>query len=518
MVGSLDYPEARGADSALGSPGLRSAIRPMKLPAPRPTPLEHPFEGGVPVRLQLRRRRAEQHARATRQEQHREFQLVRSCALLIDAFTAVVLSAVALVSGVLVIGLVAVCWLVASSLMAERAGRVADLVDQRPYLRFGANLLLLVTVAATVAGQVGHVRLAMVAAAVPVGVTVITRSMLSRPRVRAVLGSQAGEAVIVVGRTESAARTIREWADLPLINVVGVCLSSQDADRDQVEGVPVLGGISDVPELAKRMPIDIVAVHDVDQLGGQQLAKFKWGLEDTGTQISIITPLTNTALERLRVRKLGRRLIVDVSYNRPTGMIAQLKCGVERVVAFVALVLLSPMLLAAWLAVRSSSRGPAIFRQTRVREYGATFTMYKLRTMHQDAEERLAELMAHNEVGGGLFKMKSDPRVTRVGRWLRKLSIDELPQLWNVVKGDMSLIGPRPALPSEVATYDEAARRRLTVKPGLTGLWQVSGRSNLTWEESVRIDTDYVDNWRASRDVSIALRTVKAVMTRDGAH
>jgi lipopolysaccharide/colanic/teichoic acid biosynthesis glycosyltransferase len=144
--------------------------------------------------------------------------------------------------------------------------------------------------------------------------------------------------------------------------------------------------------------------------------------------------------------------------------------------------------------------------------------MYKLRTMTEDAEDRLEELLEFNEVGGGLFKMKADPRVTKIGAWLRRLSLDELPQLYNVLVGDMSLIGPRPALPCEVASYDQVARRRLAVKPGLTGLWQVSGRSNLSWDETVRIDHDYVDNWRPSRDLTIALRTVKAVLSKDGAH
>jgi len=168
--------------------------------------------------------------------------------------------------------------------------------------------------------------------------------------------------------------------------------------------------------------------------------------------------------------------------------------------------------------IKTTSPGPVIFKQTRVREHGRTFTMYKLRTMTVDAEDRLAELMELNEVGGGLFKMKADPRITKAGVWMRRLSLDELPQLWNVVIGDMSLIGPRPALPHEVASYDQAARRRLAVKPGLTGLWQVSGRSNLSWDESVRIDSDYVDNWNPGRDLSIALRTVKAVLRKDGAH
>ena len=177
-----------------------------------------------------------------------------------------------------------------------------------------------------------------------------------------------------------------------------------------------------------------------------------------------------------------------------------------------------PVIGVCALIIKATSPGPVIFKQTRVREHGRAFTIYKLRTMTADAEARLPEVVDRNEIGGGLFKIRADPRITPIGRWLRRLSLDELPQLWNVVIGDMSLIGPRPALPHQVALYDEPARRRLAVKPGLTGLWQVSGRSNLTWDESVRLDSDYGDNWRPGRDVSIALRTVKAVLTKDGAH
>jgi len=191
---------------------------------------------------------------------------------------------------------------------------------------------------------------------------------------------------------------------------------------------------------------------------------------------------------------------------------------VDRCAAAVLLVIALPILGACALAIKLTSPGPVIFKQTRVREHGRDFTIYKLRTMSVDAEARLAEIADRNEAGGGLFKIRADPRVTSTGGWLRRLSLDELPQLWNVVIGDMSLIGPRPALPHQVASYDESARRRLAVKPGLTGLWQVSGRSNLSWDESVRLDSDYVDNWRPGRDVSIALRTVKAVLTKDGAH
>jgi lipopolysaccharide/colanic/teichoic acid biosynthesis glycosyltransferase len=170
-------------------------------------------------------------------------------------------------------------------------------------------------------------------------------------------------------------------------------------------------------------------------------------------------------------------------------------------------------------AVRLESKGPAVFRQIRVREGGGTFTMYKFRTMHVDAEQQLSGLEQLNMHGADrpLFKMEDDPRITRVGHLLRKTSLDELPQLVNVLRGQMSLIGPRPALPLEVEMYDYVARRRLAVKPGMTGLWQVSGRSRLSWDESIGFDLDYVDNWSPGTDAAIAVRTFRAVMTKDGA-
>jgi exopolysaccharide biosynthesis polyprenyl glycosylphosphotransferase len=344
------------------------------------------------------------------------------------------------------------------------------------------------------------------------------RWLLAKARVRRALHLDVGETVVIVGSLESVSRTITEWETIDMINVVGVCLSEADFGPEEVKGVPVLGSVGDVAALARRVKLDVVAVHDVDKLGGLQLAKLQWALEDVGTQMSIITPMTNTVVDRARVRTAGRRLIVDIAYSRPQGAVAAIKGAVDRVLALIALVIFLPVIVVAGSLVKVTSSGPAIFKQTRVREHGRAFTMYKLRTMSEDAEDRLAELADQNEVGGGLFKMKADPRITPVGAWLRRLSIDELPQLWNVVIGDMSLIGPRPALPSEVASYDQIARRRLAVKPGLTGLWQVSGRSNLSWDETVRIDSDYVDNWRPGRDISIALRTVKAVLSKDGAH
>jgi len=196
-----------------------------------------------------------------------------------------------------------------------------------------------------------------------------------------------------------------------------------------------------------------------------------------------------------------------------------LKGGTDRLAALLVLLLASPLLLGLALGVRLTSRGGALFRQTRVGVDGRTFTMYKFRSMYADAEARLAGLQALNESSDGLlFKMRDDPRITRIGTWLRRFSLDEVPQLLNVVKGDMSLVGPRPPLPREVAQYGADVRRRLLVRPGLTGLWQISGRSDLSWEESVRLDLHYVENWSLALDLMIIWKTVFAVLRRQGAY
>ncbi|MEN8704723.1 MAG: sugar transferase, partial [Nocardioides marinisabuli] len=195
-----------------------------------------------------------------------------------------------------------------------------------------------------------------------------------------------------------------------------------------------------------------------------------------------------------------------------------LKTAWERGACAVALVVLAPLLLALMALVRLDSPGPALFRQQRVGRDGEVFSILKLRTMHVDAEARLEDLREHNESDGALFKMRQDPRVTRAGRWLRRLSLDELPQLVNVVRGDMALVGPRPPLPGEVTAYDEDALRRLAVRPGITGLWQVSGRSDLPWAMTVRLDSRYVDNWSLRLDAWILARTVRAVLGHHGAY
>jgi lipopolysaccharide/colanic/teichoic acid biosynthesis glycosyltransferase len=183
-----------------------------------------------------------------------------------------------------------------------------------------------------------------------------------------------------------------------------------------------------------------------------------------------------------------------------------------------ALVLVAPVFLAIAVAIRLSGPGPVFYRQERVGLNGQPFTMIKFRSMVVGADRQVEELRAANISDGLLFKMRTDPRVTPVGRWLRRLSLDELPQLFNVLGGSMSLVGPRPPLPAEVARYDGSVTRRLLVKPGLTGLWQISGRSDLSWEETVRLDLRYVENWSLATDLLIVCKTVRAVLSRSGAY
>jgi exopolysaccharide biosynthesis polyprenyl glycosylphosphotransferase len=190
----------------------------------------------------------------------------------------------------------------------------------------------------------------------------------------------------------------------------------------------------------------------------------------------------------------------------------------DRSVAALGLLVLAPVLLAIAVAVRAESAGPVLYRQERVGHNGQPFTMLKFRSMVVDADRQVDQLRDGNISDGLLFKMREDPRVTRVGRWLRRLSLDELPQLLNVLGGSMSLVGPRPPLPVEVARYDSSVSRRLLVKPGLTGLWQVSGRSDLPWEEAVRLDLRYVENWSLATDLLIIGKTARAVLSRSGAY
>jgi exopolysaccharide biosynthesis polyprenyl glycosylphosphotransferase len=292
-----------------------------------------------------------------------------------------------------------------------------------------------------------------------------------------------------------------------------------DQRRRQEDRTGPSGLVKRIVSTALDNGVERVTVVPGESWGQQQLRELSWLLEDTGIDMVISTNLDGIAPHRVDVIAQDGRLAIRLGSASPRGAQALLKDVVDRVTAALLLTLLAPLFALIMLAVRLDSPGSPLFRQTRVRARGATFTMVKFRTMHVDAGEKLAQLQALNmhAEDGPLFKMADDPRITRVGKLLRKTSLDELPQLVNVLRGEMSLIGPRPALPVEVELYDYVARRRLAVKPGMTGLWQVSGRSRLSWDESIGFDLDYVDNWSPAADAAIAVRTFRAVMTQDGA-
>lgn len=210
---------------------------------------------------------------------------------------------------------------------------------------------------------------------------------------------------------------------------------------------------------------------------------------------------------------LTRPLLIDALDRRDI-----VKTMIDRVVALTLILVISPLLVAIALAVWMTSPGGALFFQERVGKNGRTFRMIKFRTMVADAEQLLIDLRPNNDCDGVLFKLRNDPRSTPVGRWLRRFSLDELPQLWNILKGDMSLVGPRPALPDEVANYDERTMGRLTIRPGLTGLWQVSGRADLSWEKSIELDLHYAQHLSFALDALILIKSIPAVVTGRGAY
>ncbi len=228
--------------------------------------------------------------------------------------------------------------------------------------------------------------------------------------------------------------------------------------------------------------------------------------------------LTDVAGPRVHIRPVSGLQLLYVEQPEFTGPTWAMKEAFDRALAALALLALSPLLVLIAASIRLTSTGPVIFRQVRVGRNGEVFTVYKFRTMVVGAETHLEALWEISEGNGVLFKLKDDPRVTRVGRFLRRLSLDELPQLWNVLVGSMSVVGPRPALPNEAERYGRSTARRLLVKPGITGLWQVSGRSDLSWEDSVRLDLYYVENWSFAGDVQILWKTLSAVVRGQGAY
>ncbi|SDF22752.1 exopolysaccharide biosynthesis polyprenyl glycosylphosphotransferase [Blastococcus fimeti] len=298
-------------------------------------------------------------------------------------------------------------------------------------------------------------------------------------------------------------------------HVVGACLH-HPRPGGEVSGLPVWGTVSEVPQIVVEQQIDVVLVVG-SQLVGEPLRRLTWALERVGADLVLAPGLVEVAGGRTRMRPAAGLSLIHVD-NPAYVREPLLKEVFDRVLGTLFLLLATPVLLVAMAAVRLGGRGPVFYRQLRVGRNGKPFRMFKLRTMVPDADRSRAGLLDLSDRDGLMFKMRNDPRVTPVGRWLRRSSVDELPQLWNVVRGDMALVGPRPPLPEEHAAYQDAVHRRLHVKPGITGLWQVSGRADLSWDESVRLDLRYVDNWSIMLDLEILWKTVRAVVHGKGAY
>lgn len=302
--------------------------------------------------------------------------------------------------------------------------------------------------------------------------------------------------------------------------VVGACLPPHRPRPARIEDVDIRvhGTFDDVVTAVEVAHADAVAVLACPELDAEVLRGLAWQLEKTRTDLFVAPALIDVAGPRTTIRPVDGLPLLHVEHPELAGVRRIVKAIFDVLVATAAMVILLPALLAVAIAVRLTSEGPALFKQQRVGKEGRTFSLYKFRTMCKGAEAQLVDLHDLNEHDGVLFKLRKDPRVTPLGRWLRRYSIDELPQLINVIRGEMSLVGPRPPLESEVSRYPDYVRRRLVVKPGLTGLWQVSGRSDLPWEEAVRLDLRYVENWSLAMDVVILGRTLAAVARSSGAY
>lgn len=326
--------------------------------------------------------------------------------------------------------------------------------------------------------------------------------------------------VLVVGSPDAAA-DLCDALDRETqagMRVVGVCVPANEISYAEGRGLRVAGDLTNVPAVARRIGCDAVAVSSGDSSHSNFLRELAWSLEGVGVELLVQPGLVEVAGPRMHIRPHVGVPLLHIEQPYFTGWRRIVKRATDIALTSVGLVLIAPLLLVIAVMIKLTDRGPVLFRQTRVGLDGSTFTMLKFRSMVVDAEDRLAELQALNEGAGPLFKMVNDPRITGIGRFLRRYSLDELPQLFNVLAGSMSLVGPRPPLQSEVDDYARDARRRLLVKPGLTGLWQVSGRSMLSWEETVRLDLRYVENWTLTFDLLIMWKTVFAVLARRGAY
>lgn len=347
------------------------------------------------------------------------------------------------------------------------------------------------------------------------------RAYVARKRTRGAYST----AVLAIGGSDAVANLASELTDDPKngYHVVGACITGYGACRDELlivnnREIPILGGASHALQAIRDCGADTVAIAGTGDFGVQGLRRLIWELEPIGVDLMVSPGVMDVALNRLVMRPTAGLPLLHIDKPQYQGTKGFQKRAFDTCFAFAALVGTLPVLVATAIAVKLTSRGPVFYSAERIGIDGRPFSMLKFRTMVEDADKQLESLVGDNESDGLLFKIREDPRVTPIGRILRQFSIDELPQFINVLRQEMSVVGPRPPLRREVEAYDGDVQRRLLVKPGITGLWQVSGRSDLSWDRSVRLDLSYVDNWSMLSDILIIAKTVRAVFQRTGAY
>ncbi len=365
------------------------------------------------------------------------------------------------------------------------------------------------------------------AVALPVGIVglVLSRWQWRGYGVRQRRAGRYQTSVLAIGDRDAVANLASELTSSPDYGyrVVGIAIPGYGepcGEHLTINGrqIPIVGGDGNVLEAIRGYGADKVAIAGTDHFGVKGIRKLIWELEPMGVELVVSPGVMDVARSRLVMRPIAGLPLLYIDKPQYQGAKRFQKRAFDFTFALAALTAALPVLLAAGIAVRLTSKGPVFYKAERIGIDGRPFMMLKFRTMIDDADKELPNLLSANESDGLLFKMKNDPRVTPVGRVLRRFSVDELPQFINVLRREMSVVGPRPPLRREVEAYDDDVQRRLLVKPGVTGLWQVSGRSDLPWDKAVRLDLSYVDNWSMVGDILIIAKTLRAVVERRGAY
>lgn len=436
-------------------------------------------------------------------------------------------ASVSMFSYTLVSAVLIAAWLGALVLFHTRDPRVVG-TGAEEYRRIAHASLSLFGTVAIVAFLLGlDLARGYLAVALPLGLLTLTltRWLWRKWLVRRRVGGQFTSTVLVVGSHRAATTMARtfERERAAGYRVVGVCVpgsSRAQGELINIDGhaVPILGDENAVLQALEFTGANTVAISNTESLGTDGMRALAWELEAVDVDMVVSAGVVDVAGPRLQINPVAGLPLLHVDKPQYRGACKTGKLLVDLMGAGIGLLLMSPLLLVVALAIKLTSRGPVFYRAERIGLNGEAFSMLKFRSMVLDADAGRLELVEHDEGAGPLFKVRDDPRVTGVGRWIRRLSIDELPQLINVLRGQMSVVGPRPPLRCEVETYTGDVHRRLLVKPGITGLWQVSGRSDLSWEESVRLDLFYVENWSTVQDLIIVWRTLRAVVKSSGAY